>query len=247
VGKYYYIHLINRIKDTTYVTAFQDTIGRIQLSEAHLHFHWVSRYPPPGIDTVFNPLWPTALTPYVDSTRPYIESIKFYRQGTNNQLVGVLDGKVDILSVAGDTRTDSTGHIPAIAGNVSVYKIGYEVRDTLGNLVKPYWEKIKFDTIPDPSNISQLNLTYGSGSTGSHFRSWVSNDPFNDTVAQRNWYWNTKQQTGQPDSVDADSIENAKFKDCYYWVKVMAYDIRNNADTENVDFCRNFNIMRLEV
>jgi len=47
-------------------------------------------------------------------------------------------------------------------------------------------------------------------------------------------YWNTKQQAGQPDSVDADSIEVAKFKDGHYWVKVLAYDIRNNYDSESV-------------
>jgi len=49
-----------------------------------------------------------------------------------------------------------------------------------------------------------------------------------------NHYWNTKQKLGQPDSVDADSIEVAKFKDGFYWVKVKAYDVRNNADSESV-------------
>jgi len=179
-----------------------------------------------------NPLRVGALTPYADSSRPHIDSIKFYRQGTNNQLVGVLDGKVDVLSVASDPRTDSTGH--SAGGNCSVYRIGYQVKDTLGNIVKPLWEKIKFDTIPSPPNASQLYLTYGSGSTLSHFRYWVSNDPFNPDSTLRNWYWNTKQKLGEPDSVDADSIEDAKFKDGKYWVKVIAADIRNNADTESV-------------
>ncbi|HEC77938.1 MAG TPA: hypothetical protein ENI34_02205, partial [candidate division WOR-3 bacterium] len=47
-------------------------------------------------------------------------------------------------------------------------------------------------------------------------------------------YWNTKQQEGQPDSVDADSIEDAKFPDGFFWVKVIAYDIEDNADSESV-------------
>jgi len=52
-------------------------------------------------------------------------------------------------------------------------------------------------------------------------------------------YWNTKQRADSagipfPDSVDADSIEVARFKDGFYWVKVYTYDIRNNADSESV-------------
>ncbi len=139
-------------------------------------------------------------------------------------LIGILDRKVDVLSVAGDTRTDSTGH--SAGGNVSVYRIGYEVKDTLGNIVKPYWERIRFDTIPSPPNASQLLLTYGTGSTRSHFRYWVTNDPFNPDSTLRNWYWNTKQKADSagipfPDSVDAESIEVAKFKDGKYWVKFL--------------------------
>jgi len=86
--------------------------------------------------------------------------------------------------------TDSTGN-PADY-NISVYPIGYLVKNMKGSIVKDYWEKIRFDTIPEPSNLSQLNLTYGSGSTNIHFRYWINNDPFNPDSAQRNWYWNTK-------------------------------------------------------
>lgn len=234
VGKYYYIHLKNRIQSETYVTAFQDTVGRIQPTEAHLHFHWTSRYPPLS-DTVLNPLWTGALTPYADSTNPYIDSIKFYRQGPGDTLLtDTLNRKVDMLVVARDTRTDTTGHAPSPPGTTSVYRIGYEILNTLCNIVKPYWEKIRFDTIPDPTSTSQLNLTYGSGSTISHFRYWITNDPFNPDPSLQNWYWNTKQKVGEPDSVDADCIEDAKFPDDYYWVKVLAYDIRDNFDAESV-------------
>ncbi|MCX7994332.1 MAG: Ig-like domain-containing protein [candidate division WOR-3 bacterium] len=52
------------------------------------------------------------------------------------------------------------------------------------------------------------------------------------SLEKRNHYWNTKQKHGQPGSVDAESLEVAKFPDGYYWVKVIAADIRNNADTK---------------
>jgi hypothetical protein len=44
----------------------------------------------------------------------------------------------------------------------------------------------------------------------------VTNRIINNQVVDR--YWNTKQKIGQPDSVDAESLEVAKFKDGYYWV-----------------------------
>ncbi|RKX70906.1 hypothetical protein DRP53_03395 [candidate division WOR-3 bacterium] len=225
---FWYIHLTNRIAHNSFATAFVDSIGRIFRTEAHLHF--TERI---DGDLRLNPLRENALTPYEDSTRPHIDSVRFYRQGPGDTLlIGPLNGKVDVLAVAGDTRTDSTGH--SADGNVSIYRVGYEVRDTSGNLKKSYWEKIRFDSIP---RNAVLNLVYGSGSSESHFRYWVSNDPFNDTVAHRNWFWNTKQKINEPDTVDAESLEVAKFRDCYYWVIVKAYDIRDNFDAETVKVC----------
>ncbi|TET46260.1 hypothetical protein E3J62_04830 [candidate division TA06 bacterium] len=246
VGKYYYIHLTNRVDDATYIAAFEDTIGRIQASKAHLHFHWTSRYPP-IVDTVFNPLWPSGLSPYVDSTNPHIDSILFYRQGFADSLLSdtlgpdTLERKVDILCVAGDFRTDTLGHCPTPdSGNVSVYRIEYEVRrilsDTTDTLLRS-WQKITFDTIPNPSDTVQLNRTYGPGSSSSHFRYWVSNDPFNPDSSKRDWYWNTKQKDSipsLPDSVDAESVDVAKFPRGNYRVKVFAYDIGGNSDVDSV-------------
>jgi len=235
IGRFRYIHVILDTSfgqgDTVYPG---NTIGYI--SGSHLHFRErSSNFMPWDNSDALNPLLPDALSPYVDLTNPHIDSIKFYRQGSSTQLnTDSLSEKVDILSVAGDTRTDLTGH--SAGHNVSVYLIGYEVKDTLGNIVKPYWEKIIFDTINFPGNTSQLNLTYASGSSYDppHFRYWVTNDPFNDTVALRNWYWNTKQKEGAVDSIDADSIEEAEYKDGYYWVKVKAYDIKENYKTKTV-------------
>jgi hypothetical protein len=234
IGKFRYIHviLLDFPHDTTLYPG--DNIGYI--TGSHLHFRERSSdFMPWDNSDALNPLFPGALSPYVDYTNPHIDSIKFYRQGSSAQLnADSLSGKVDILSVAGDTRTDATGH--SAGHNVSVYRIGYEVKDTLGNIVKPYWEKIIFDTIDYPGNTSQLNLTYATGSNYDppHFRYWVTNDPFNDTVALRNWYWNTKQKEGAVDSIDANSIEEAEYKDDYYWVKVKAYDIRENYKAKTV-------------
>ena len=234
IGHFRYFHMAGYVyPDTTFIptgTYFAKTD-----SEDHVHLQEADRcLTAPGASANnakwLNLLRDGAMTPFADSTRPHIDSIKFYRQASDSLMPGMLDGKVDVLAVAGDTRTDSTGH--SAGGNCSVYRIGYEIRDTLSNVIKPLWEKIKFDTIPSPPNASQLLLTYGSGSTMSHFRYWVSNDPFNPDFTLRNWYWNTKQKTGQPDSVDAESLEVAKFKDGHYWVKVIAADIRNNADTD---------------
>lgn len=66
----------------------------------------------------------------------------------------------------------------------------------------------------------------------SPFYYWTTNPIISNQVEDR--YWNTKQKINEPDSVDADSIEVAKFKDGYYWVKVTAYDIRENYDPESV-------------
>ena len=235
IGHFRYYHMVIRdtIQDSTWVGS--DSLFAKTDSADHVHLQEADReLTAPGASANnakwLNLLRDGAMTPFADSTRPHIDSIKFYRQAFDSLMPGMLDGKVDVLAVAGDTRTDSTGH--SAGGNCSVYRIGYEIRDTLSNVIKPLWEKIKFDTIPSPPNASQLLLTYGSGSTMSHFRYWVSNDPFNPDFTLRNWYWNTKQKTGQPDSVDAESLEVAKFKDGHYWVKVIAADIRNNADTD---------------
>ena len=233
IGRFRYIHVILDTFEQGETLYPGDNIGYINGS--HLHFRESSTLLSPH--DALNPLLSGALTPYVDYTNPHIDSIKFYRQASDSLMTGILDNRVDILSVAGDTRTDTAGH--SAGHNVSVYRIGYEINNILGSVVKDYWERIRFDTILDPSDSSQLNLTYGSGSSMTHFRYWVTNDPFNPDSSLRNWYWNTKHRADSagvpfPDSVDADSIEVAQFKDGHYWVKIFAYDIRVNADSDSI-------------
>ncbi|HIE05422.1 MAG TPA: hypothetical protein EYP58_01335 [bacterium (Candidatus Stahlbacteria)] len=89
--------------------------------------------------------------------------------------------------------------------------------------------QIWFDRVPPNVNVNwvlrRANNTYPT------FR--ITNSALHgDTV--RDHYWNTKQKINEPDSVDADSIEVAKFKDGFYYVKDLAWDIRENADAESV-------------
>lgn len=241
IGHFRYFHLAGFRVDNLSLVSAGDSIAKTD-SANHVHLMEsrteIKVYGDPANVWWLEPLRSGALTPFIDSVSPTIYWTRFYEKDTGGVAYGdsissdSLQGRIDILSSAGDMRTDSTGH--SAGGNCSIYRIGYLVKDTLGNIVKPYWEKIKFDSVYNHKDTSRLNRTYGPGSATNIFRYWVTNDPFNDTTALRNWYWNTKQQAGQPDSVDADSIEDAKFKDGSYWVKVIASDIGNNADSESV-------------
>ena len=183
---YWYIHLDARVLDTTYINAYTDSIGIVYDSCGHVHF----REGLNGAHPIINPLRNTAFTPYVDSTNPHIDSIIYYLQCSGDTLLhkDSLNRKVDIVSIAGDARTNTTGH--SAGGNVSVYKIGYLVRNMKDTLVKPYWEKVKFDSIP--SN-SYFGLVYADSSLITHFRYYVTNDVFNSNTNLKNMYWNTKQ------------------------------------------------------
>ena len=234
IGHFRYLHMAGYVyPDTTFIPAGAyfaktDTADHVHLQEADRRL----TAPGPSANNAIwlNPLREGALMPFADSASPHIDSIKFYRQGAGDTLItGSLNGRVDVLAVAGDPRTDSLGH--SAGHNCSIYRIGYEVRDIYGGVIKPYWEKIVFDSIPSPPNYSQLVLTYATGSSMSHFRYWVSNDPFNPEENLRNRYWNTRQKLGEPDSVDALTNFEARFPDGKVIVDVIAADIRGNADT----------------
>jgi hypothetical protein len=202
-----------------------DSIGIIYDNEGHLHF----REGLNGAHPIISCLHADGLQYYNDSTNPHIDSIKFYRHASDCPMTGLLNGKVDIVSIAGDTRIDTRKH--SMIYNVSIYCIGYEVLNKSYFIVKPYWEKIKFNIIPSKN---LLGLIYADNSTDSNFRYYVTNDPFNSNTNLRNWYWNTKQKAGATDSIYADSIEDAKFRDGVYYVRVKAFDIDSNNVTKDI-------------
>jgi len=111
---------------------------------------------------------------------------------------------------------------------------GQIITDTLGNAIYNSDTTIRFPQVQPPNDGAPVLLVYDrhNYTAVSPFFYWVTNRIINNQVVDR--YWNTKQKIGQPDSVDAESLEVAKFKDGRYWVKVVAADIRNNADTESV-------------
>jgi len=218
-GSYSYIHLTNRIQDNTFANAFVDTIGRIYASKAHCHFiekdstgRWI------------NPLRPGGLNPFIDTVPPIIESVSFKRQGSGTHLdKNNLNDSVDIVVRVYDPRVDTTG---AGAGRgMGIYRIQYEICDTLKNPIPGAINSYQFDSIPLNDAYARYGLVYYDSTDWNSgiFYYWVTNAPFSNIPNQ---YWNTKQHINrQWNEPPAESIEVAKFKDGFYYVKIKAWDI----------------------
>ncbi|MBE0433761.1 hypothetical protein IBX73_09915, partial [candidate division WOR-3 bacterium] len=242
VGDYYYDHLTNRIDEGDSVTGILDTTttSPTQIGDVmdygtpgpagdHLHF----QVGPAG-GPFENPLsHDDGPVGYDDTGAPSISSVDFWRQGseeaTAQQLDSILDGKVDIRARCQDTQT--SGGVNNTSG---IHKLEWLVTDTTGSDTLTIAQTITFPQVQPPNNGDSVLLVYDrhNYTTYSPFYYWATNPIVNDQVEDR--YWNTKRQEGEPDSVDADSIEVAKFKDGYYWVKIYAYDISDRADSESV-------------
>ena len=201
-----------------------DSLGIIfQVGGTTRHLHLQEGASPPSI---LNPLF--SLTPFTDTCSPVIDanSIEIYDQATGSpRSRDSLRGKVDIDVMSYDTLNHS---IPELLGRVYPCSLRYQVLDTLGNPLKDT-VKVRFDKVPPNVNVDWLlrstNNIYPT------FR--ITNTALvGDTV--RDHYWNTKQKDGEADSVDADSIENAKFPRGDYWVKVHAYDVDSNSTAESL-------------
>ncbi len=116
VGDYWYIHLNPRYKKDSLVLGILDTvntppdiIGKVlnYPNGDHLHFQ-IGNYATDG--PYYNPLsYNGGPVDYDDTLKPVISSITFWRQGsegqTAQQLIGVLDGKVDIRAYCQDIQT----------------------------------------------------------------------------------------------------------------------------------------------
>ncbi len=229
VGDYWYIHLdsASRIEHGKYVLGIldttntpPDTIGKVldYPDGDHLHLQ-IGNYATNG--PYYNPLsYNGGPVEYDDTLRPIISSVTFWRQGsegaTAQQLVGVLDGKVDIRARCQD-RQSSGGAV----NTSGIYKSQYLITDTLGNVIYNSDTTIRFPQVQPPNNGAPVLLVYDrhNYSGASPFYYWVTNRIVNNQVEDR--YWNTKQKLGEPDSVEAESLEVAKFKDGKYWIKVI--------------------------
>jgi len=187
-------------------------IGTID-NENHLHFE--------EEDGAQNPLRVGALTPFVDTAKPVVEDVDFWKQGTSDELTGALYGKVDLRVDAYDPRTSANG---ASAGHwCGIYRIKIEFwsgGERIGDRIAHHI----YNSIP-PCNLS---IVYASGSSSTNFLYWATNDPFNTPY---NKYWNTKQRKGHDYTVDSPIAKEAMYGEGNLQILVIAEDIRGNADT----------------
>ena len=211
IGHFRYYHMVIRdtIQDSTWVgpdSLFAKTDGEnhVHLQEADV----ILRHPGDLDDvTWLNPLREGGIEPYEDTaTTAYPEirggerGIKYWRQGTNNQIVGVLSGKVDISVDARDSWIDSLGRgYQGGIGNMGVYKCdGYifAEKDTQHLDTLKRFEYHIYDESPPDENVE---YAYAPGSYTSRHIYFITNNPF-DTLRPEDYYWNTKQKLGEPDS-----------------------------------------------
>ena len=195
VGDYWYIHLdsASRFPESAYVVGILDTVNTPPESIGtvldypngdHLHFQ-IGNYATDG--PYFNPLsYNGGPVGYDDTIAPTI-SIDFWRQGsegtTPQQLVGVLDGKVDIQARCQDIQT--SGGVNNTSG---IYKLEWSV-DTVGPI-----QTIIFPQVQPPNNGDSVLLVYDRHNyrTASPFYYWATNPIVNNQIEDR--YWNTKQK-----------------------------------------------------
>jgi len=190
--KYSYLHIYNRVDSGIYVTAFVDTIGRIYASKAHCHFiekdttgRWI------------NPLRPAGLSPFTDTVSPIIESVSFKEQGSGVHFhADSLHDSIDIVVRVYDPRVDTSG---AGAGRgMGIYKLQYQILDTLNNPIPGAANSYQFDSLPLNSTTARYGLVYHDSTDWDDgiFYYWATNAPFSDTANQ---YW--KYQTTHQSSV----------------------------------------------
>ncbi|RKX68392.1 hypothetical protein DRP43_05680, partial [candidate division TA06 bacterium] len=246
IGDYLYEHVDPCIVDTSTVVGINDDpisptcIATIRhIWPDHLHFQIGSSDGP-----YYNPItYGDSLENYTDNTSPVIdtlEGIHYFVEGAETTSTRIeldsiihniiwLYGKADIRVKVRDPDVDPVGTTPA-----GIYKAYYGIKTMVGDTIKDSLTTIEFDQVEPPTNGLQTCLIYDTllsrHAQSSTFRYWLTN-PINAQHNVNDGYWNTKRKIGEPDSIDADSIEDAKFKDGYYKVLIKAFDIRGNKDT----------------
>jgi hypothetical protein len=177
----------------------------------HLHFE--------ENDGGANPLRSGGLTPFSDNAPPVVEKIAFVKNITEETYptvdgVTVLSGEVDIKAWAYDPRINADGS--AGGKGVGIYKIGYEILNEAGSVVKSAVYNYQFDSVTDKS----VSWIYASSSSYVpvnfiylNFIYWVTNN------GNSNNCW------------DTTSINDGRYK-----IKVIAQDIKGNTGslTSNV-------------
>ncbi|MBU4446283.1 hypothetical protein KJ656_14575, partial [bacterium] len=219
VGNFDYVHIVpnQTIIDWLKTNEGQDypvivgstLLGTIQeISASHLHFE--------ENDGASNPLRIEGLDNYVDTARTYVSTLEFFRKGTDIQLTDKIYGQTDILSRAWDAQSNGSA-------NVSVYKIGYQVKNSQGNIVLGPLYNLRFDSVTGGSRGWVYANFETRQSNLSAYYYYVTN------TQTENRYWNTKLKTGEQwNGVDAKLNSEATYPDGKYEVSTLAFDIREN-------------------
>jgi len=254
IGDYLYDHVNPCIDSGTPVVGINedptnpDTIATIRhIGPDHLHFQIGSSGGP-----YYNPItYGDSLENYTDNTSPVIDTLEvihYFVEGAETTSTRIeldsiihnkiwLYGKVDIRVKVRDPDVDPVGTIPA-----GIYKAYYGIKTMVGDTIKDSLTTIEFDQVEPPTNGLQTCLIYDTllsrHAQSSTFRYWLTN-PINAQHNVNDGYWNTKQKLGEPDSIDADSIEEAKYPDGEYKVIIKAFDIaygiKENCKTRTIN------------
>jgi len=198
IGRHAYVHVIPNpsLHVGSAVTAYETIIG---WTNEWNHIHFKDGYPGSEI----NPIRISGgLEPLIDPYKPTVNDIRFFLNGTqtpfqNNRVFGL----VDIVSRAWDHTDDGP-----LGGNNGIYKIGYEILDSLGNTVAGPVFPFIFDEIPGSD--AYIRNVYASGSNTGTYYYTVTNQLTTDSYLNVT-YW-------EPGS---------------YTARVMTWDHYLNGDT----------------
>lgn len=229
IGNTYYYHISATVQQGNAV-AVGDQIGTMRLDgPVHVHLERGGTNFLAGV-----------LDPFVDNTNPSINAHSFRRDPHNfttdaTQLTADdLNGKVDIVVNAQDTRLDAAGNDNG--GATAPYKVQYELMDASGTIIETV-DDIEFPQYPPNASASDV---FGINSTMTNFNWVVTNNPF---TAPYNRYWNTKGRKGATEdwsgnpNLDArinDEVTEAKYPDGRYDVRFSVRDIDNDATFNEV-------------
>ncbi|MDC1037928.1 T9SS type A sorting domain-containing protein [Candidatus Marinimicrobia bacterium] len=178
VGRFAYVHVNPNpaLNLGNNIIAYETIIG---WTNSWNHIHFKDGYPGDEI----NPIRVEGgLSPLIDNNNPETQWIKFYpnnstAQFSNNRVYGL----VDIVCKS----TDQTDEGP-IGNNNGIYKIGYEIFNSIGESVYGPHLPFEFDVIPVSDNY--ISNVYFPGSSTSTYLYIISNNLYsNSSLNVSNW------------------------------------------------------------
>ncbi len=213
VGRFAYVHVVpDPFLGVGDVVQVGDTIAVIQSGYGHVHFKdgggAYSTWTRNALDSL------DGLSPYTDPHGVRIHRIRFFRNDDPGTLLDsqAVWGAVDVEAYA----TDSSGlHVYPTTINNGIYRIGWALytADT-SRVLRPFSIRFTFDTL--------VQGMLGQASVSTVYAPWSS--------AQAHFYWITHSEQGNG-ALNTDTLTPGP-----YLLQVVAWDIRNHADTAWVSF-----------